>query len=120
MKTEEQRTEERRIRIEMEHMFGDCLKDMDFCYFRRGKNPKKMLIVTYEDYKPEVLLQDEAQQTVGDDWDVVLKRTYSEYAIANLFMQAYRENKISICYQNGNGIVCDPIRAYVIRTLACG
>ena len=114
MRKEKRIQEENRVRQELEHIFGNNLKDVEFCY----ENRKNIVFVTYQDLEQESLMRDVVQRTIGHHWKLALKRVHTDQAIANFFLQAYRENKIFICQQSGSVTSCEPIRAYALKMMA--
>ena len=103
MKTKETKQSEQTVRRNLSHLFGASMKALEFLYF----------IVTYEDFKPERELMNDVASALGPEWKVVLKREYSDFAIMNAMLQLYKENKVSIMWNQSGDIQVARIRVYV-------
>ena len=109
MKTKETKQSEQTVRRKLSHLFGASMKALEFLYFGKVKG----VIVTYEDFKPERELMNDIASALGPEWKVVLKREYSDFAIMNAMLQLYKENKVSIMWNQSGDIQVARIRVYV-------
>lgn len=92
MKPKEKRKQEQKIREALEDFFGEAYKGADFCYYRG----KKGVLVTYEDFKPEREVKEKVCELVGDGWNVVLKREFSDMAVMLAMLKMYKENRVAV------------------------
>lgn len=104
----EQRTEEA-----LRGFFGDSYRSAEFCYFRgRGG-----VLVTYEDFKPEHEIKDEVRQLVNENFNVVLKREYSDLTIMLTMLKLFKENRIAIVDEWNGELRVSQVREYLLRIM---
>ena len=109
MKPKEKRLQEQKIREALEDFFGEAYKGADFCYYR-GKGG---VLVTYEDFKPESEVKEEVCELVGDGWNVVLKREFSDLTVMLTMLKLYKENRIAIVDVINGELTPFQVRVYV-------
>lgn len=113
MKRTERRQQEQEIEAMLRTILGDSFKEVDFCYYRKNRG----MLVTYEDFKPEKDLLEEIRQAVGSEWNVVLKREYSDLAIMMAMLKMFKKNRVAIVDIEEGELRPYQIREYVLRQM---
>lgn len=114
MKPKEKRQQEQEIREALEDFFGEAYKEADFCYYRG----KKGVLVTYEDFKPEREVKEKVCELVGDGWNVVLKREFSDLTVMLTMLRLYKENRIAVVDVINGELTPYQVRVYVNMLMA--
>ena len=114
METKERHQQEQRIREALADFFGDSYREAEFYYSRT----KKGILITYDDFKPEREIKEKVADIVGKDWNIVLKREFSDLTIMLTMLKLYKENRVVIVDAEDGKLKPYTIRAYVYMRMA--
>ena len=114
METKERHQQEQRIREALTDFFGNSYREAEFYYSRT----KKGILITYDDFKPEREIKEKVADIVGKDWNIVLKREFSDLTIMMTLLKLYKENRVAIVGEEDGELKPYTIRAYVYKRMA--
>ena len=109
METKERHQQEQRIREALTDFFGDSYREAEFYYSRT----KKGILITYDDFKPEREIKEKVADIVGKEWNIVLKREFSDLTIMMTLLKLYKENRVVIVEMAAGNLKPYTIRMYV-------
>ena len=114
MKQKERKQVQKQIEEAVRGILGDHFISVDFCYYRGGKG----IIITYEDYKPEVSVKEEIAKAVEGRWKIITVREYSNENIMHTMLGVYKQNRVAIVDQVNGELKPYTVQAYVNRIMS--
>lgn len=104
-----------KVSLLLDKFFGEVKHSFDWAKSRRGRPG---VIISYTDFMIEPLLKNMLRDIIPDEVHFVLKREYSDAAIAKALLEEYKKNRIAVVDCYGGSLTTEPVRAFVNRKLS--
>lgn len=83
----------------------------------KARNGRLGVIITYTDFMSEALVKNILRDIIPSEVHFVLKREYSDAAIAKILLEEYKHNRSAMVDCFNGSLVTEPIRIFVNRKL---